>query len=177
MTDPGVSLRLDVRGLPAVQGVLHQLALATAHRRPMLEQIGGRLLLSTHERFERQHDPDGKAWKPLALSTLMRRAGRNPWTKRGGLRKAALRRISGAQILIASGRLLQSISTRVTDHTVEVGSNKAYARIHQLGGEAGRGHKTKIPARPYLGLNRADETAIGGIVNRHLQRAAGGHLA
>jgi len=31
-----------------------------------------------------------------------------------------------------------------------VGSNLVYARIHELGGYAGRGRKVKIPMRPYL---------------------------
>lgn len=31
-----------------------------------------------------------------------------------------------------------------------VGTNVKYARIHEFGGMAGRGHKTRIPARPYL---------------------------
>ena len=31
-----------------------------------------------------------------------------------------------------------------------VGSNLVYARIHELGGLAGRGRKVKIPMRPYL---------------------------
>ena len=37
-----------------------------------------------------------------------------------------------------------------------VGSNLRYARIHQLGGLTGRGHKAKIPARPYLGLTKEE---------------------
>ncbi len=170
MSDSGVSLRLEFRGLAAFQTTLDQLALASANRRPVLEAIGGRLLLSTQERFERQCDSEGKPWKPLALSTLMHRAGKNPWTQ-GGLRKGAVRKLSAAQILHRSGRLLGSISTRVHDGAVEVGTNTVYARIHQLGGDAGRGHKTHIPARPYLGINAADEAAIVAIVNRHIGRA------
>lgn len=33
---------------------------------------------------------------------------------------------------------------------VTVGGTVPYARIHELGGMAGRGRQTKIPARPYL---------------------------
>ena len=31
-----------------------------------------------------------------------------------------------------------------------VGSTVVYARIHELGGDTGRGHRTHLPARPYL---------------------------
>ena len=38
------------------------------------------------------------------------------------------------------------------DGSVIFGSNVIYSRIHQEGGEAGRGHASKIPARPFLGV-------------------------
>lgn len=37
--------------------------------------------------------------------------------------------------------------------TLAPGSNKPYAAIHHLGGQAGRGKKVTIPARPYLPIN------------------------
>jgi phage gpG-like protein len=38
------------------------------------------------------------------------------------------------------------------DGSVIFGSNMVYARIHQQGGQAGRGKKSFIPARPYMGV-------------------------
>ena len=38
------------------------------------------------------------------------------------------------------------------DGSVIYGSNMEYARIHQEGGQAGRGKKVTIPARPYMGV-------------------------
>jgi phage virion morphogenesis protein len=38
------------------------------------------------------------------------------------------------------------------DGSVIFGSNMVYARIHQQGGSAGRGHRSLIPARPYMGV-------------------------
>ena len=35
-----------------------------------------------------------------------------------------------------------------------------YAAIHQLGGQSGKGHKTEIPARPYLQLTDDDFAEI-----------------
>lgn len=67
---------------------------------------------------------------------------------------------------------------------MRVGSGKEYAAIHQLGGEAGRGRKVHIPARPFLPftgepdsgsgkLQPEAEEAILDIVLGHLKRAAG----
>ena len=39
-------------------------------------------------------------------------------------------------------------------------TNKIYGAIHQLGGMAGRGHRTKIPARPYLVIQDEDWAEI-----------------
>ncbi|HBO4159162.1 TPA: phage virion morphogenesis protein, partial [Pseudomonas aeruginosa] len=36
----------------------------------------------------------------------------------------------------------------------QIGSNLSYAPIQQLGGQAGRGRKVTIPARPYLPVLR-----------------------
>jgi len=175
MSEAGVSLHFDARQLPQISEAMTQLALAAANRRPILAAIGERLVTSTKERFERQHDPEGRPWKPLAWLTLLKRAGGSrAWDKRqstrgaGVLTKRAEARIAGAQILINRGLLLGSITARIAGEGVEVGSNKVYARIHQLGGAAGRGHKVKIPARPYLGITDADKSEIGHIIHRHL---------
>ena len=66
----------------------------------------------------------------------------------GGQRWKQSRRAAdeGGKTLQKSGQLAASLTT-------QVGSNKKYAAIHHLGGQAGRGHKTNLPARPYLPIN------------------------
>jgi phage virion morphogenesis protein len=44
----------------------------------------------------------------------------------------------------------------------------AHAAIHQLGGDAGRNRKVKIPARPYLKLIDEDYAEIFDKVEKHL---------
>ena len=46
------------------------------------------------------------------------------------------------------------------DNSAVIGSNFDYAAIHQLGGQAGKGLKTEIPARPYLQLTDDDFAEI-----------------
>lgn len=43
-----------------------------------------------------------------------------------------------------------------------VAPHRVYARIHEVGGMTGRGYRTKIPARPYMGP--AVEDNIGTII-------------
>jgi len=53
-----------------------------------------------------------------------------------------------------------------------IGSNVIYSRIHQLGGMAGRGHKVKIPARPFLLVQDQDWGTIKNVLIRHLTGGA-----
>ena len=66
----------------------------------------------------------------------------------GGQRWKQSRRAAdeGGKTLQKSGQLAASLTT-------QGGSNKKYAAIHHLGGQAGRGHKTNLPARSYLPIN------------------------
>ncbi len=133
---------------------------------PALREVGEALASSTIGRFNQQSDPQGKAWQPLALATIQ--PGARDYRKNGGIRKAALRRLERRKILIQSARLRNSISHRAEGLKVHVGTNVKYARLHQLGGEAGRGKKITIPARPFLGISDADQREIVSIINRTL---------
>lgn len=54
-------------------------------------------------------------------------------------------------ILIKSGALRRSIRSDVHGLTITVSSNLPYAQIHNEGGMAGRGKKSRIPQRQYMG--------------------------
>lgn len=169
----GVQITAALDGAAGAAESLAKLDAAGRSLRPALEEIGAALLLSTQQRFERQAGPDGAAWRPLAAATLERRAGKRARRKDGSLTAAARRRISGAQILRDSGRLYQSLTYRAGEREVKVGSNVVYAAIHQLGGNAGRGRKVRLPARPYLGLDDGDRREIEAILAEHVARVIG----
>lgn len=116
---------------------LKELEARLVDMKPAFDEIGQALQTSTHQRFEDAAGPDGRAWPDLSEAT-----------------KAA--RGADAKPLLARRHLYDSINWRAGMREVAVGSNRKYARIQQLGGEAGRGLKTKIPARPYLGISRDD---------------------
>ncbi len=119
-------------------------------REELNDNIAGILEASVVRRFETEKDPEGKAWKP---------------NKRGG------------KILTLHGYLCGSIIGQATKDYAEVGSAMIYAAIHQYGGtikakvqnflkfKIGERWASKkavtIPARPYLGMSKQDETNIG----------------
>ena len=59
----------------------------------------------------------------------------------------------GGKTLQKSGQLAASITSRAGTDFARIGSNKKYAAIHHLGGQAGRGKKLTLPARPYLPIS------------------------
>ncbi len=59
-------------------------------------------------------------------------------------------------MLKRSGLLAMTYTRRAEPFRAIVGSNWPTARIHELGGKAGRGHKVTIPARPVLTLRQSD---------------------
>ena len=89
--------------------------------RPAMDEIGAMLMTSTDMRFERQVDPEGAAWTPNAPSTAKQKA-----------------KVGHELILQMSGRLRGSITRQAESNSVTVGTNLAYARIHQLGGTINR---------------------------------------
>lgn len=120
---------------------------------PVLEEIGASNLTETQHRFEQEQDPGGKPWEQLSETTLQYRLGAPP------------------RILRDQGNLYDSLTYKVVPHReVRVGTNLRYARIHQLGGQAGRGRRVKIPARPYLGLSEDGARELLAIVTDHLER-------
>jgi phage gpG-like protein len=60
-----------------------------------------------------------------------------------------------------------------TPPILRVGSNVIYARIHQLGGRAGRGHKSLIPARPFLVVQDEDMEILKQMVVDHITGGGG----
>lgn len=159
-TKSGVSLNwggLDKTLLKAARNL--------SDRRLLLETAGEMLVTSTKERFEDEEDPTGKKWTPSQRATptedSVAPSRRNA---KGQLLKGSGKKIKGnpgGKTLTDTARLRDSIDYDSTADAVTVGSkwvskdgsNVKYARIHQLGGKAGRGHSVNIEARPYLGIN------------------------
>lgn len=136
MSRSGVSLNWGGLGKTLFNAVRN-----LADRQVLLEGVGEMLVTSTKQRFEDEAGPDGTAWKQSQRAQA-----------------------EGGKTLTKSAVLKRSIDYKATSDAVMVGagSNLKYARIHQLGGKAGRG--VTLPARPYLGLSDEDRADVQELV-------------
>lgn len=147
----------------AVLAKLRGLARRAADFGPVLDEIGASNVTETQQRFEDEVDPTGKKWKEHSDAT------KGIFEKRRGKMKSAKKRAAySPRILRDRGDLYDSITHVVRGRELTVGTNRVYARIHQLGGQAGRGRKVTIPARPYLGVSKEGEKEIVHIIADHL---------
>lgn len=143
--------------------------------RPLMRSVAGIMFRAVEDNFEQQGRPK---WQDLQPGTKMARAKEGTWP---------------GKILQRSGGLASSIQQRFNEREAVVGTNKAYAAIHQFGGRTSP-HvirpKTKralsfggivvrsvnhpgsnIPARPYLRLTISDHRDILLASVQHYNRA------
>ena len=119
--------------------------------KPATSTIGRIVKTGTQRRFREQRTPDGEQWKPS---------------------QRALR--DGGQTLRLSGRLQRSYTYQADEAGVEIGTNVVYAGIHHFSGMAGRGHRSRIVARPALGASQEDREEIAETLNRFLKKSWSG---
>ena len=125
-------MKLTLRGLSAIKDRLKRLERRLDDPRTALAVVGADLMERVEEGFEREHDPYGLPWKPLAPATLERR-------RKGG---------EGAKILQDTGVMRRSLNYRVVGrNAVAVGFADRKAAWHQEGTD-------RIPARPMLPWRR-----------------------
>ena len=128
-----------------------ELAKRGENLRPLMKNIAGVFADSTEDNFAEEGRPD--KWTELSQVTKDLRKETGNWP---------------GQILQVSGQLASSITTYYDDDSAIIGSNLKYAAIHQLGGQAGRNKKVKIPARPYINLVEDDYDEILHEIEEHL---------
>ena len=148
MSDEPIEIKIDNQ---KVEKALLEIAQKTSNLRPLMKNIAGIMADSTEENFKEEGRPK---WKDLSekTKTARKKTGHYP-----------------GQILQVSGQLALSVTTQYDDTSAVIGSNKVYAAIHQLGGQAGRNKKTTIPARPYLSLTNEEYEEILSLVENYLK--------
>lgn len=84
---------------------------------------------------------------------------------------SAAAKARGGQTLIDLGNLRDTYNhfESVGDEVL-LGSDSIYAAIHDSGGDAGRGHKSHIDARPVLGVNPRNDADIVSEIMQFLAR-------
>jgi phage virion morphogenesis protein len=81
-----------------------------------------------------------------------------------------LKKRRGSKILVDTARLKNSIKVQASSDKVVVGTNVIYAAIQHFGGMAGRGHKVRIPARPFMMIQDEDWKEINEVAADYLLR-------
>jgi len=156
------ALRLEVTGLDEARYALERLSncFTAAQMEPVMRHVGEVAKRATQEAFAKEAAPQhiaaldkaglvaaGKPWAPFAPTTRR---------KRGGM--------ASAKLLQDKGTLAGSINVKATGRSVAIGAGVYYGRFHQLG--------TKfMPARPFLGLNEADNRTIVDLILAHIRAA------
>jgi phage virion morphogenesis protein len=127
-----------------------------------LARLLGRLLVrQTEHRIAREKTgPDGKPW---ARAKVERAKGRA---------RDAKGRFRSTGLLVRSGTLLGSIRHGQQRDDVHVGTDLAYAAIHQLGGKRTSGGKG-TPRRAFLGVSEANKAEANAAIERELKRLLG----
>ncbi|MDA2916450.1 phage virion morphogenesis protein [Nitrospinae bacterium AH_259_B05_G02_I21] len=143
----GFDVEINFEGLGLAEGVIRRIRERALDLSVPLRAGGVHMMGSIRRNFKVGGRP--KKWTPLKPATLKAKA---PKTK----------------ILIDSARLMGSITFKVGRDRLDVGTNLIYARIHQRGGQAGRGLATTIPARPYSIFQESDVRVIGRFIGEHL---------
>ena len=134
-------------------GVLRILAETEARTRswrPALNEAALFLERETKQNFQKQQDPDGNPWKPLAESTL----------------RAKLRRRAPKAILRDTSTLVSGIAARpASDNqvSVETTAGAEYGIWHQLG-------TRRMPQRRYIGFSQRYIDRVQEILLRYLEQ-------
>lgn len=176
-----IRLEIDDREL---QQALERLRSRVTDLSPVMRDIGELLVERAKQRFATSTAPDGTRWQPNAPATILSYLERYGGTRRkdGGLSKRGASRAAGKKPLIGETKqLMGTLYYQAGRDAVTVGSPMAYAAIHQFGGQAGRGRRVTIPARPFLPvtssgqwLGEADRAAVLDILREALEDAARG---
>lgn len=128
---------------------------------PLAADIERILVSQSLQNFQANGRPKWAGLSPVTLAI---------YSKRG---------IKPQGILQISGALRDSVQGDHDNESVTIGAGSgasaAYAAIHMFGGQAGRGHKVKIPARPYLPflngyLQPEAETAVSFVASHYLSK-------
>ncbi|MEX0617539.1 MAG: phage virion morphogenesis protein [Pseudohongiellaceae bacterium] len=161
----GIDLRIE-ENIDIAVDLMRRIEQNMGSTRPAMLDIGEHLQGSVEERFRTETDPEGNPWEPLSEFTKANKRNDKILTESGG-----------------SG-LRGSLHYSASNTSLEQGTNKIYAAIHQFGGTIrakGSGglaigsekgafaivKQVEIPARPYLGLSAEDRQVIDEILIRH----------
>ena len=137
--------------------------------KPIMQVIAQNMQTQKDLNFRTSTDPEGKAWKPLSITTLEKR--------RKGPRVG-----SGNKILQDTNHLLGSFTIVSTNDSAKIGTNLKYAKTHQFGAKKGSYRSSSslktgklksipwgdIPARPMVGITAKRKLLYNQMVSKYI---------
>ena len=135
---------IEVKGLEELQAKLKSLQNIEKKTKPLMQTLGNILQNEIEASFENESSPFGQKWQALKPSTIRQKQ------KLG----------KSSNILRSDGNLADKWIVKADDKRATVSNNTnkngfAYGLVHQFGtNKAGRSKSVKIPARPFLPVNR-----------------------
>lgn len=168
-----MNFEVNYTGADKVERALRGLneALNGATQKAILRKVGNLYLSDTLKRFENQHNPDRKPWKPLSPTTIKLK-------KNGILRGRSVDRPE--RIGVWTGELINSLSFRIDGNSVIIGSDAEHAPWFHYGVNQRKklsGNLTapwgKIPARRLLGRNTRIDAKVLNLINTEITKAIG----
>ncbi|NMC73194.1 MAG: phage virion morphogenesis protein [Geobacteraceae bacterium] len=168
-----------------VKAALARLAAKVSDMSPAMHEIGQYYERRVLENFAAESDPEGRPWPKLSAVTLGLGLGKPGRLKKSGyLARKGRQYLTNKKMLVESGGLRRTVHYQADRNQVSIGAGGEirYAGVHQFGSlGAGRGRKTRIPARPYLAMNEGagmrlaekDRRRIIEIVEKHIEKANG----
>ena len=135
---------IEVKGLEELQTKLKSLQNIEKKTKPLMQTLGNILQNEIEAGFENESSPFGQKWQALKPSTIRQKQ------KLG----------KSSNILRLDGNLADKWIVKADDKRATVSNNTnkngfAYGLVHQFGtNKAGRSKSVKIPARPFLPVDR-----------------------
>ena len=145
-------ITVDLREIRNLAKRLDDAALDPSARSELLAGAASILEAGSFKRFSTKEDPEGKRWEDIAEKTRKR------YESKG---------LPARPPLVLSGILRKSLRSEVAAdaHSAMVGATMTYAAVHQFGWP-----EKNIPARPYLGMSKADARDVTDAVADYMAR-------
>ena len=175
-----ITIEHDVK---VIQKQFDRLARKTSDTAPVRKDIGEYLQAATEERFNTQTGPDGKEWQVVSPRTRKRKKHSKVLTEQGHLRGDVHYQVKDDALLLGvglaygaihqlGGEIKQEARTGVVTHFKRAGKGQRFSKAKGATHAMKTNHKAhsfNMPARPFLGISRADETEIVVIVGDYLK--------
>jgi phage gpG-like protein len=149
-----VVIKLNV-DMSKVQRAIHALASEGGNQRKLLAALKQPLKKDQAAHGRAMEGPESK-WKPRAPSTVLR-----------ARKQKGRRRVKGANRRLLASLPRRTVKVKSSGRRLIAFSKVPWAGIHQHGGATGKGHRSRIPARPFLWFS--DEFMRGALRTARLQ--------